>query len=134
MPGYIKTAVLLFQHEPPPRPEHAPYKYHNPLYSKLPPVPIPEDTSTPLMQPQITRIQQPIGILLYYARAVDPILLTALNDIASQQTNGVIETAQSNTKILNLCATYPNDSIVFRVRDMILHVDSDDSYLSLSKV
>ena len=57
MPGYIKAALLRFQHETPTRPEHAPYKYVNPTYSTQPPEPIPEDTSTPLIKSQITRIQ-----------------------------------------------------------------------------
>ena len=133
MPGYIKVALLRFQHETPTRPEHAPYKYVNSTYSTQPPELILEDTSTPLIKSQITRIQQIVGTLLYYTRAVDTILLTTLNDIATQQSKGTIETSKSITKLLNFCATYPNASIIFCASDMVLHVDSDASYLSLSK-
>ena len=133
MPGYIKAALLRFQHETPTRPGHAPYKYINPTYSTQPPELIPEDTSTPLIKSQITRIQQIVGTLLYYTRAVDTILLTTLNDIATQQSKCTMKTAQNITKLLNFCATYPNASVIFRASDMVLHVDSDASYLSLSK-
>ena len=126
-------ALLRFQHEIPTRPEHGPYKYVNPIYSKQPPEPILEDISTPLIKSQITRIQQIVGTLLYCARAVDTILLTALNDIATQQSTGTIEISQSITKLLNFCATYPNASPIFRTSDIVLHIDSDTSYLSLSK-
>ena len=70
---------------------------------------------------------------MYYARAVDKILLTTLNDIATQQSKDTIEIAQSITKLLICCAIYPSASIIFRVSDMVLHVDLDASYLSLSK-
>ena len=133
MLGYIKAALLRFQHETPTRPEHAPYKYFNLTYSTQPPEPIPENTSTPLIKSQITRIQQIVGILFYYARAVDTILLTTLNNIATQQSKSTIETAKGITKLLNFCETYTNSSIIFCASDIILHVDSDASYLSLSK-
>ena len=70
---------------------------------------------------------------MYYERAVDTILSTTLNDIATQQSKGTIEIAQSITKLLIFCATYQNASIIFCASDMILHVHLDASYLSVSK-
>ena len=106
MMGYIKATLLRFQHDPPHRPKHVPYKYHNPTSSKHPPEPIPEDTSAQLLQPQMTRIQLIVGILLNYTQTVEPILLTTLNV--------TVETVQSITKLLIFCTTYPNASLVFK--------------------
>ena len=114
MLGYIQGNLLRLQHDPPPHPKHVPYKYHNPTSSKHPPEPIPEDTSAPLLQPQMTRIQLIAGILLNYARTVEPILLTTLNV--------TVETVQSITKLLIFCTTYPNASLVFKASGVVLHV------------
>ena len=92
IPGYIQAALLCFKYTPPNQPEHAPYKYLNPTYFRQPAKPILDDTSAPLQPPQIIRLQQIIGTLLYYSRAIDPIILTALNNIVAQQTNGTAET------------------------------------------
>ena len=45
-----------------------------------------EPTPSPFLSAKdTTRIQQSLGTLLYYARAVDPTMLPAINDIVSQQ-------------------------------------------------
>jgi hypothetical protein len=47
-----------------------------------------EDTSRPLNSTEIHRLQQIIGVFLYYARAVDPTMLCPLNKFASLQAKG----------------------------------------------
>ena len=61
----------------------------------------PEDTSPPLDAKGITRLQEVIGTLLYYARAVDSTMLVALGTLASVQTKGTEATAQAVTHLLN---------------------------------
>lgn len=133
MTGYIQAALLHFKHTPSNQPEHAPYKYLNPTHSRQLAKPIPDDTNAPLQPPHITRLQKIIGTLLYYSRVVDPILLTVLNEITTQHTNDAKETAKAITELLHFCAIYPNASLFFSANDMVLHVDSDASYLSPSK-
>jgi hypothetical protein len=59
----------------------------------------------------ITRIQQIIDTLLYYARSVDPTMLQALGTIAAQQAYGTEATATAVTHLLDYAATHPNATI-----------------------
>ena len=45
------------------------------------------DTSPQLAKERIRHIQDVVGTLLYYARAVDPTLLVTLSQIGSRQSN-----------------------------------------------
>ena len=66
---------------------------------------------------------------MYYARAVDDTMLHALNDLASQQTNGTQTTIQAILNFLNYASTHPNTKKRYRASDMILTIDSDAAYL-----
>ena len=79
------------------------------------------------------RVREVVGALLFYARAVDSSLLKALGTTASQQAKGTQATLRAITKLLNYCACNPNTIVRFTASDMILHVDSDASYLSEMK-
>lgn len=78
-------------------------------------------------------IQQLIGVLLFYARAVDCSLLVALSTLAAAQSKGTEATAAACTQLLNYCATHPDATVRFHASDMVLHVSSDASYLSESQ-
>ena len=80
-----------------------------------------------------TRVQQVVGKVLFYARAIDSNLLMGLNTIASQQENATARTAMLVTHILNYCATYPDAVLTFDASDMILHIHTDASFLSEPK-
>jgi hypothetical protein len=79
------------------------------------------------------RLQQITGKFLYYSRAVDPTMNTALSSLASQQAKGTEQTAQDAVKFLNYCATHPDATLRYHASDMILKIHSDASYLSESK-
>lgn len=133
MPGYIAAALHKFQHPTPPKPQHAPHAWTAPQYSsKTAQLAMPIDDSPPLPADQVQRIQQVVGTLLYYARAVDSTLLVALNTIASSQAKATEHTAAAVTHLLDYCATHPNAMIKYFASDMTLHIDSDASYLSVS--
>ena len=76
-------------------------------------------------------IQSIVGSLLYYARAVDPTMLVALNELSSQQANPHETTLAHTYKLLAYAATHPNAILRFHASDMVLHVDSDAAYLVL---
>jgi hypothetical protein len=72
------------------------------------------------------------GIPFVLRRAVDPTVLMPLNDIATEQTRAT-EKAQATTKqLLNYLATHPDTTNRYQASDMILHIHSDASYLSVS--
>ncbi len=84
--------------------------------------------SPPLTPEQIKRIQKIVGTLLYYGRAVDSTLLTALSTIAASQRNSV--GAIACHQLLDYVATHPDAGICYHACDMILAVHTDTSYLS----
>jgi hypothetical protein len=69
---------------------------------------------------------------LYYARAVDPTVLIPLNDIYTYQTRSTGKTQAAANPLLECLATFPDATIRYHKLDMILHIQSDASYLSVS--
>ena len=90
----------------------------------------PIDTSPPLNDKGIKRVQGIVGDLLYLWRSVNNKLLVALSAIGAQQAAATKETAAEIEQLMDYVATYPNDVILFRKSDMILaaHVDSGFLY------
>jgi hypothetical protein len=130
MPGYVQKALQRFAHPDPERPQHSPSPWKTVTYgAKIQYADLPDD-STPLTPPEVTRLQEVIGTLLFYTRAVDSTMLVALGTLAASQTKGTEATADALTHFLNYCATHPDATIRFHKSDMILHLDSDASYLS----
>jgi hypothetical protein len=90
------------------------------------------DETTPLTAKQCLNIQQLTGSVFYYERAVYPIVLMPLNDIATEQTKATEKTQASTNQLLDYLATHPDATIHCHASDMILHIQSDASYLSVS--
>lgn len=133
MPNYIHQVLTQYKHPCPTKPVHAPSQWIEPSYGKttqLAPLP---DTSDQLDEKQQLLIQQITGSLLYYARAVDPTMLVAIEDIAAAQNKGTLNTMKAVTNMLNYAATHPNATTQFNRSDMILHAHSDASCLSAPK-
>jgi Reverse transcriptase (RNA-dependent DNA polymerase). len=128
MPQYIATALKKFNHPPPQRPQHAPAKWTRPTFGAK--IQYAHNDESPHCSPQEKlRIQQITGTLLYYARAVDPTMLVALNDISHEQANPTTTTQTKITQLLDYAATYPEATIRYYKSDMILWIDSDAAYL-----
>jgi hypothetical protein len=130
MPGYVAKALSRFQTPVPTRPQHSPHAYVAPSYGTKVQLTAPIDDSEPLPASEITRLQEIIGVLLFYARAVDSTMLVALGTLASAQAKGTQATAQAATQLLNYCATHPDATLCYRASGMGLHGHSDGSYLS----
>jgi hypothetical protein len=129
MPGYIKKLLQRFQHELK-KAQHSPYNCAPKRYGKDAQLPLPIDESPRLDKAGITRIQQIVGAILYYARCVDITLLMTLSTIAHEQTKATENTNLAVEQMLDYCATHPNATIRFRASDMILNIHSDASYLN----
>ena len=78
-----------------------------------------------------TRIQSIVGTFLFYGRAVEPTVLTALNDMATMQSKPTINTFKQSTMLLDYLATYLNVKLCFYAGNMQLHIESDAAYLVL---
>jgi hypothetical protein len=130
MPGYIEKALQRFEHPQPPKPEDSPYAWTRPNYGAKQQMTEAPDISPPLDQKGIKQLQEVIGTLLFYGRAIDNTMLVALGTLASAQTKGTQATAKALVKLLNYAATHPNAILRYTASGMILHIDSDASYLS----
>ena len=94
---------------------------------------LPPDSSEPLNKRDTKYVQQVVGSFLYYARAIDNTIITALNEIALIQAKPTENTQQKIDMLLNYLHTYPNARIRFYASDMVLYVDSDAAYLIADK-
>jgi hypothetical protein len=92
-----------------------------------------QDNSPPLTAKQCIEIQKITGSVLYYSRAVDPTVLMALNDLATEQTAATEKTKTTAGQLLDYLATHPDAKIRFQASDMILHIHSDAPYMFVSK-
>jgi hypothetical protein len=131
MPGYVSNVLSKFQHDAPKYPQHTPSRYVTPVYGAKTQYATTDETP-PLKAKQCLTIQKVTGSVLYYARAVDPTVLMPLNDIATEQTKATEKTQAATNQMLDYLATHPDATIRYHVSDMVLHIHSDASYLSVS--
>jgi hypothetical protein len=130
MPNYIKKALLKFLHSKPRRHQAQPHPWTPPNYGAKVQYTQPSDPLPILSTKDTKRIQEIVGTFLYYARAVDPTMLVALNDIGSQQSKPTAVTAQHICQFLDYAACNPDAVLRYTASGMILHIHSDGSYLS----
>ena len=76
------------------------------------------DNSPPLSPEKKTLIQQVVGVFLYYARAVDLTILTALNSIAESQANPTEKTLAHCNQLLNYLSFHPQAAIEYKASNM----------------
>ena len=109
MPGYIKNALHKFQHPTPKQTQDNPYpataKQHGMKVQLTDPI----NTSTPLPLHEVKCLQQIIGTFLFYGRAVDPTILTALSKLSSNHAMATEATKHACHQFLDYCASHPDD-------------------------
>ena len=128
MPGYIDKFLQRFAPDLT-KGANSPALYVPPSYGAT--TQAPEQDSSPALPPEEKqRIQEIVGCLLYYARGVDPTMLPAVTHIASLQSHPTEHLRTRVDRLLQYCTRHRNHSIAFRACDMVLHVQTDASYLS----
>jgi hypothetical protein len=130
MRDYINNLLLKYNHPTPRKPQHSPHAHREIVYGAKEQFLPDNDTSAPLDDKGIKRIQGIIGSLLYYAQAVDNKLLATLSTISSQQAYATENTATAVNQLLDNVATYPSNGITYRASSMILAAHSDASFLT----
>jgi hypothetical protein len=131
MHGYVSNVLNKFQHDAPKHSQHTPSRYVTPVYGAKTQYAT-KDETPPLTAQQCLIIQKVTGSVLYFARAVDPTVLMPLNDIATEQTKATEKTQAATNRMLDYLATHPDATIRYHASNMILHIHSDASYLSVS--
>ena len=133
MQGYVEKQLRKYKHKKTTKPQNTPLQPFPRQYGKNAQQPIPTDDSPPINTDQQKFIEQVVGSFLYYARAVDPIILHALSNIASEQKNPTTNTLAKTHRFLDYMAWHPDAIVRFRKSDMILNIHSDASYLTAPK-
>jgi hypothetical protein len=131
MPGYVSNVLSKFQHDAPKHTQYTPSRYVTPVYGTKNQYDT-KDETPPLTAQQCLTIQKVTGSVLYYARAVDPTDLMPLNDISTEQTKATEKTQAATNQMLDYLATHLDATIRYHASDMVLHIHSDASYLSVS--
>jgi hypothetical protein len=85
MPGYIKKLLQKYNHKMPTKPQHCPYTPAPKQYRAEAQAPLPIDISPKISDGERKEIQRIEGSILYYARAVNIMVLMALSSIASKK-------------------------------------------------
>ena len=85
MPDYVKRALERLNHKPPKKAKHTPHKWIPKSYGKQVHLAHPDDDSPLLPDLEKNYIQKVVGTFLYYARAVDSTIHTAINEISMSQ-------------------------------------------------
>lgn len=107
MDGYVKQALMELEHTTQIIPCHAPSRYALPKYgARIQYAKV--DKTAPLGADKINFIQRAVGKLLYYARAVDPTMLHALNNISLNTSKGTEATLDATMFLLNYACTHPD--------------------------
>jgi len=133
MPEYIPNVLHKLKHPTPTKPQHSPHPWTRPTYGAKVQLAQEEDQA-PILNPQDTKfIQSVTGSLLYYARAVDPTILPALNEISTKQAAPTRHTMDKTKHLLDYVATHPLAILRYHASNMVLHIDSDSAYLVLPK-
>ena len=88
--------------------------------------------NSPLLDEEATKQVQAIsGTFIYYAHAVDPTILPALNEISNQQAKPTEKTTKAYKQLMDYLYTHPKAVICFNASDMIISLVSDTAYLVL---
>ena len=74
-------------------------------------------------------MQRIVGTFLYYARAVDPTIHAAINELAMSQAKPTQRTQTAAHMLMDYLFTHPNAKLRYHRSDMQLHVDTDAAYL-----
>lgn len=131
MPEYVPKMLARFYPDTVLRGAASPAVYTPPDYgNRVQHVAV--DNSPALTPAEIHRLQEMIGSLLFYARAIDNTMLTAVNHVSSDQAKPTQQVLSAAHRIMQYAAAYPCHKLVYKACDMVLYIQSDASYLSRS--
>ena len=131
MPIYIPTTLKKFQQKPLSCAQDSPNLWNKPVYVKHIQFAT-QQSSAPKLNSAGTHCVQFInGNFLYYARAVDSTIIPDINNISTWQSAMTKDTMEKFNQVLDYASTYPNTTIWYHPRYMIIITDTDSSFLIL---
>jgi hypothetical protein len=133
MRKYVQHALLRFQHAPPKQKQNQPYPHVPIKYGAKTQFVLPYDESPLLGDDDKCFIMQVTGVFLYYARAVNGTMLTALSAIASEQATPPENTMCKCKQLLDYAASQEDAILTYQASNMALAVHIKASYLNKPK-
>ena len=110
----------------------SPSIYTAPIFGSTAPQITPVDSTAPASTADSKKLQRVVGSILYYARAIDHLMLPAVCNLATFQSRPTKQTMCMVDRLLGYASTHLNGTVVIRPSDMILRIHSDASHLSRS--
>jgi hypothetical protein len=111
MSKYVMKQLTQYAHPAPLKPQYCPYSPNPISYGKDNQAPTPTNNSPLLDTTGKKHVQQIIGSFLYYACAVDPTILMALSDIATQQSAPTVNTKKRVDHFFDYMWTHPDAKV-----------------------
>ena len=130
MLGYVAEPLTIFLQKKNRTPQDQPYLHINPNYGVKVQYDEATDNSPPLSKEHKKVVHEVTVNLLYYARSVDPTMLTALGSITDQQANPTEQTMQKSNQLLDYAASHPDAVLTYQASEMDLAGHSNALYLS----
>ena len=129
MPGYIAKLIKRVRPNGLKR-AHTPSVYVQPTYKTMTAQTATVDSSPRASPAQQLELQVVIGTMLYYARTVDPSVLTVLHELGSVQSRPTLNDLKKMERLLQYASSHQHHGIRFHASTMQLQMQSDASYLS----
>ncbi len=129
MPGYTKNKLQEYNHVLPGCMQACPYSPEPKKFGADAQTPLAVNSSPLLNEKGIKRVQKIVGSILYYARAVDMMVLMALSAIAVEQTKATGKTIGKCIQLLDYLARNSEAKVRYYASNMIMNIHSDASYL-----
>ena len=129
MPGYILTALQKLKHKQPARTQYAPHSRNKYVYGKHIQLATQQRSAQILNSTDKKRVQYINATFLYYAREVDPTMLTYLNKIYNCQSTMTQDTMEKCNQYLDYASTHTNTTIKYYASDMILTNDTYGTHI-----
>jgi hypothetical protein len=132
MPGYIKKLLKRI------RPNgikgaRTPSIYSPPNYKHATAQTATVDATPLATLEQQKELQVVVGTLLYYARTVDPSILTVVHELGSVQAAPSLQDMLKMERLLQYTSVHQHHGLRFHASNMQLQIQSDASYLSRTK-
>ncbi len=133
MPGYIKKKLQKYNHALSWCMQTCPYSPEPPKNWADAQTPLAIDSSPLLDKKGLKQVQNIVGSILYYARAVDITVLMALSAITVEQTKAMAKTTGRCIQLLDYLASNSEAKVRYYASNMMMNIHLDASYLSKTK-
>ena len=131
MPGYIPNVLQKFQHKPPEIPKMPHIHWIKTVYGKQIQLATQKISASKLNSMDTNRAQSINGTFLYYASALYPTIIPAINNISSCQYVPTQNTLSKWNQVFDYASMHTNATIWCHASGMIIITDTYAAYIFL---